>query len=255
MTGFHRSFVFGPMFSPGVVEVPRRRRVAAHRYRFVTRADVLGARPVAHRLGPIDSREQNAFSPAPVSTAQRTSSLWRMPRHTAFNSACMAKLKALCTSGRFIVTQATPSISSYSSVSKFGHSAMLRRAQAGVRGHDPGWTTTGGDPSACRESRTCPVFLRANAGCRIMLAEVSHRSAPVGSGRGRGGRRGQQWQRVGPAGRGRSPGLRALTPTESGRRRASANCSPGQYREDPRRPHDERVASTGNAGYDPEGFQ
>ena len=60
---------------------------------------------------------QNARSPAPVSTATRTSSSWRMPRQTSRSSFCMATLKALCTSGRLSVTQATPSRTSYRSVS------------------------------------------------------------------------------------------------------------------------------------------
>ena len=51
---------------------------------------------------------QNAFSPAPVSTAQRTSPLRRSPRQMACSSSVIFVLKALYFSGRFSVTQATP---------------------------------------------------------------------------------------------------------------------------------------------------
>jgi hypothetical protein len=38
---------------------------------------------------------QNAFSPAPVSTTQRTSSLRFSPFHTPASSVCMVGVKAL----------------------------------------------------------------------------------------------------------------------------------------------------------------
>ncbi len=60
---------------------------------------------------------QNAFSPAPVSTTQRMSSFARKPRHMSRSSCCILALKALCTSGRLSVTQATPSFSSKRMVS------------------------------------------------------------------------------------------------------------------------------------------
>ena len=47
---------------------------------------------------------QNAFSPAPVSTMQRTSSWRRSARHSVCSSRCISELNALCTSGRFSVT-------------------------------------------------------------------------------------------------------------------------------------------------------
>ena len=51
---------------------------------------------------------QKAFSPAPVSTTQRTSSWRRSPRQSACSSRCISELNALCRSGRFSVTYATP---------------------------------------------------------------------------------------------------------------------------------------------------
>jgi hypothetical protein len=52
---------------------------------------------------------QNAFSPAPVSTMQRTSSRARSARQSASSSACIFRLNEFSASGRSRVTQATPS--------------------------------------------------------------------------------------------------------------------------------------------------
>src|SRR5260370_23963605 len=82
---------------------------------------------------------QNAFSPAPVSTTQRTLSRQRSVRQHSCSSRCISELNALCRSGRFIVTQATPSRSSYRSVSNSGNDPTRRLlpalgVDAGVRG-------------------------------------------------------------------------------------------------------------------------
>ena len=55
---------------------------------------------------------QNAFSPAAVSTAQLTSPLVRSDRQIVWSSRAIVALKALCTSGRSSVIQATPACSS-----------------------------------------------------------------------------------------------------------------------------------------------
>ena len=61
---------------------------------------------------------QNAFEPAPVRITHRTSSFVRNDLHRVRSSDCISSLKALWTSGRLSVTMATPSRSSYRSVSK-----------------------------------------------------------------------------------------------------------------------------------------
>jgi len=55
---------------------------------------------------------QKALSPAPVSTTQRTSSFFRSIIQSSRSSRCMVVSKAFSASGRFSVTQATPSDSS-----------------------------------------------------------------------------------------------------------------------------------------------
>ena len=101
---------------------------------------------------------QNAFSPAPVSTTQRTSSLRRSPATPPSTPRCISEVERVVHLGsvqrdpRDAVALLVPQCL------EFGHSAMLRRAQAGVRGHAGCRITGGGAPSACRESRTCPIF-------------------------------------------------------------------------------------------------
>ena len=115
MIGFQRSFDLGPTFSPGsskwngVSELPPPGTAEVR----LMSSGSSHAPMTSSRSIPV----QNAFSPAPVSTTQRTSSSWRMLRHRCFSSDCIWWLNALCTSGRFSVTHATPSRTSYSSVS------------------------------------------------------------------------------------------------------------------------------------------
>ena len=107
ITGFHRSQRLGQMLMPGssnIIGVP------------AAPSPSVRLLPLdATNLGKISSRSspaQKALSPAPVSTATLMSSLTRSARHTMRNSACIFRLKALLTSGRFIVTYATWSRSS-----------------------------------------------------------------------------------------------------------------------------------------------
>ncbi len=90
----------------GVVEHERRRCRSRRRRRSVVSSP---SPPICSmRSMPV----QNAFSPAPVSTTQRTSSWRRSPRHSACSSRCISELNALRRSGRLSVTHATPSRSS-----------------------------------------------------------------------------------------------------------------------------------------------
>src|SRR5262249_37742016 len=80
---------------------------------------------------------QNAFSPAPVSTTQRTSSFRRRERQSVCSSRCICELNALCPSARFSVPVATPSASSYRRVSNFPTIASLRPPMPRIAGGGP----------------------------------------------------------------------------------------------------------------------
>ena len=106
MTGFQRSELFGPMLSPGSLKwngVPPREPTTVGSVVSSVSPPICSMRSM-----PV----QNAFSPAPVSTTQRTDSRHRSVRQQSCSSRCMSELNALCRSGRFSVTQATPSRSS-----------------------------------------------------------------------------------------------------------------------------------------------
>ncbi len=92
MTGVQRWFVLGPMSSA------------------ISSAKLHGffGRPRHSSMMTRSMPLQNASSPAPVSTAQRTSSFRRNEFQTRLSSARMRGLKALLTSGRFRVIHATP---------------------------------------------------------------------------------------------------------------------------------------------------
>jgi len=105
ITGFQRSELFGPMLSPGSLNMNG-----------VLPEPTTSGSVLSSPSSPICSMRsmpvQNAFSPAPVRTTQRTSSWRRSPRHNACSSRCMSELNAFSRSGRLSVTQATPSRSS-----------------------------------------------------------------------------------------------------------------------------------------------
>ena len=63
---------------------------------------------LAPRTSSRSTPEEKDRSPAPVRTTTRTESSRRSHRQTVRISRCMVALKAFKTSGRFIVTQATP---------------------------------------------------------------------------------------------------------------------------------------------------
>src|SRR4051812_22442077 len=117
MTGFQRSLLFGPMFSPGSSKWNGVDRDPTTR-------SLTGEPMVSMRSMPV----QKAFSPAPVSTTQRTLSSPRSERHRVRSSSCMRALNALSTSGRLRVSQPTPSVTSNVMVSK---SAILARSSSG----------------------------------------------------------------------------------------------------------------------------
>ena len=106
MTGFQRSFDLGPSHSPG-----------SSKWNGVAPNPMYGSPPADAPVGPssICSMRsmpvQNALSPAPVSTMQRTSSWRRRSRQMSRTSRSIVMLNALYLSGRFRVTVATPSAS------------------------------------------------------------------------------------------------------------------------------------------------
>jgi len=125
-TGFHMSFDFGPSCSEGSsnmkgdVSLPM----------WMGSGPASGSGPVPRStpstvltvlLPPSTSSrstpEEKARSPAPVSTTTRTESSRRSHRQIVRISRCMVALKALWTSGRLRVTQATPSAGSKRMVS------------------------------------------------------------------------------------------------------------------------------------------
>ncbi len=106
MTGFQKSQLFGPMLSPGslnmngVLPEP----IASSGVNVVSPSPPI----CSIRSMPV----QKAFSPAPVSTTHRTSSWRRSPRQRARSSRCITELNAFSCCGRFSVTYATPARSS-----------------------------------------------------------------------------------------------------------------------------------------------
>src|ERR1700722_6662927 len=124
---------------------------------------------------------QKAFSPAPVRITARTSSFLRNDCQSSRISACIRWSNALCTSGRLRVTTATPSSSSYSSVSYVSNSRppiptrqTPRRHISGTRFGGPrGWSARrrevvhDGDPAVV-EAQEVPQ--RRRLGKRILVA-------------------------------------------------------------------------------------
>src|SRR5450631_4902412 len=127
MTGFQRSELFGPMLSPGSLKW---NGVPPWEPTMVSSVVSSVSPPICSiRSMPV----QNAFSPAPVRTTQRTDSCQRSARQHSWSSRCMRELNALRRSGRFRVTQATPSRSSYWSVSNSGNDPTAPRLLPALR--------------------------------------------------------------------------------------------------------------------------